>query len=186
MDRDSPFAAWADALKGAAQPDVESTPTPSRVERERELVEHSTRIYGQRWAERFARTGDLGAEMVLRNPAVYTDRDTIAKLPPEMEAAWARLQHQTVDTLRAMNWDAWQQETRFGDPNPLALLQQRVAANAVPTHFRGIVGRLIRDSTELFAQSVRHVPGDTRYFAGNAAAARIQPPVERAGRTGLG
>jgi hypothetical protein len=127
---------------------------------------------GDSWAALYAdrSAGKLpsSAEIVLRNPSVYVHDVSPRQLPEGLQDRWLAVMEFTdavVQQAKTVDHE-WGREV-----NSLEKLQSLVFSGEIDPAYRGAVGDVMRASSRLFAESVREVPGNTRYYAGNVIAA---------------
>jgi hypothetical protein len=141
-------------------------------------------ILGEEWARIYADPNvpiNNRAEMILRNPSVYLQDVDPAQLPGELPVQWQRL-------LGFCDGLAAQADTEPVSWAPhvhgLEKLQTMVQGGRVDPGFRGPVGFVIRSASNLFAESLPHVPGpmNPAYYQANldSAEASLQRQLPEA------
>lgn len=132
-----------------------------------ELVADTQANLGQEWAAIYGNPTiepDKSAEIILRNPSVYLHDVSPNQLPEELQKKWTdSLSY--ADTI-AENASTEQQE--WGrEVSGFEKLQSLVRDGEIKSTHRGAVADIMRSASALFAESTLHVPGNTKYYAGN-------------------
>ncbi len=104
------------------------------------------------------------AEIVLRNPAVYIENINLPSLPEELQDRWRKLLTFSKSLTAIAATEPISDDAKI---NGLHDVQQLVFTDRVNPDFRGSVGDLMRASSALFAESTKHIAGDTHYYQGN-------------------
>lgn len=142
------------------------TPAPAEAT---DVASIATRqaVLGEEWARIYSDPNlpiNNRAEMVLRNPSVYLNDIDPAKLPEGLQDRWHNL-------LGFCDGLAAQADTGTASWTPeahgLEKIQTMVQGGRVDPSHRKNVGFVIRSSSNLFAESVPHIPGNTAYYQAN-------------------
>ncbi len=124
------------------------------------------RQVGLEWADFYAANiePDNGAEIVLRNPAVYLRDVRPIQLPEKLRKEWVGL----LEYSDAVAKVASTEDSGFSnDTSGIEKIQSLMNSGRINSDFRGSVGDIMRISSRLFAESIVVVPGNTSYYAGN-------------------
>ncbi len=126
----------------------------------------------QEWATLYAdpgrEQGSKSAEIVLRNPLVYLRDVNPQSLPEELQTRW----HKLLDFSEALAVAAATRPVEWGaDVVGLEKIQGLVRDGDIDPAFRGSVADVMKASSALFADSTQHIPGNTKYYAGNVRGA---------------
>jgi hypothetical protein len=128
---------------------------------------------GQEWAAAYTDMSQevppASAELALRNPQVYMqDSRLVASLPPGLRERWNRLDAfaQGVASRGETRPKEWSEQA-----SGLDKVQSLVESGEMSPSVRGGVGDVIRESSDLFADSVVIYPGNLKYLQGNVLGA---------------
>ena len=109
----------------------------------------------------------------MRNPTVYArdHQDAIRKLPAELQGKWRGLDS-FCNALASVNDEGHQWMPVV---NGIGKVQYLMSCNQIGSEWMGALADVLRESSKVFAASIRLQPVDTHYFAGNAysAASRV-------------
>lgn len=124
------------------------------------------RALGAEWAQLYAAGLSHAdrAEIGLRNPLLYLEDGNPSQLPPDLQVRWTEL----LELGEAVYGTVATDRTRWASGvTGLARLRSCIANNRIKPELRGAVAHVLQTASELFADSVVIVPGDTAFFAGN-------------------
>lgn len=117
------------------------------------------------------------AEIVLRNPLAYLRDVSLDSLPETLGERWRQVNGWANDiadkcVTERMEWGQ--------GLNGLEKLQNLVDKGKVDPFYRDMVAGVMVSSSNVFAESTKHVPGNTRYFEGNVIGAmnRLNYPAQ--------
>lgn len=134
----------------------ESLTSPSVAEQQRQL--------GAEWADVYANAPVQSAEIALRNPAVYVRDEDITSLPEGLQGRWSEI----LDTSEKLVSAAETTVSEWGTGiSGLDKLQTRMFDGQLKTEYSAPIAQIIRDASELFAESSQFRAGNTEYYAGN-------------------
>jgi len=141
-----------------------------------ELVADTQANLGQEWAAVYGDMNieaDNSAEIILRNPSVYLHDVSPRQLPGELQEKWT----DALSYADTIAQHAATQQHKWGrDVGGFEKLQSLVRDGEVkPTH-RGAIADIMRSASTLFAESTKHVAGNTKYYAGNLMGAASRLP----------
>lgn len=131
-----------------------------------QTIADQQRALGAEWAQLYAAGLSHAdrAEIGLRNPLLYLEDASPSQLPPDLQARWMGL----LELGDAAYDTAATDQTRWAPGvTGLARLQSCVANDRIKPEHRSAVAQVLHAASELFADSVVIVPGDTVFFAGN-------------------
>ncbi len=134
------------------------------------------RVVGEQWATAYAEQPAGSAEIVLRNPAVYLNDVNTFQLPGEQQEKWGKLSDAADAAVRIAGTV---EHTWSSSSTPLERLQSLVRDKEIDPNYRSIVADIMRVSSDLFAESVEIVPGNTNYYAGNVLGAESWLPKQK-------
>jgi hypothetical protein len=126
-------------------------------------------LIGRYQAELGQEVPPASAELALRNPQVYMqDSRLVASLPPGLRERWNRLDAfaQGVASRGETRPKEWSEQA-----SGLDKVQSLVESGEMSPSVRGGVGDVIRESSDLFADSVVIYPGNLKYLQGNVLGA---------------
>lgn len=136
------------------------------------LVAEMQAELGHDWAEHYRHNPqDRGAEIILRNPAVYLGDVNRNLLPEGLQGGW-------INLLKFANVTAEVADTKpdghdwAEGVNGVEKIQWLVNGGFVAPHYANAVEQVIREASDLFDASTREQPGNTKYYAGNVIAAQ--------------
>lgn len=139
-----------------------------------ELVADLQTQLGQEWAAIYAdpqQELDASAEIILRNPSVYLHSVSPRQLPEELQTRWA----ETLEFADLLADKAAVKPHQWGTPtnrvSGLEKLQSLVRDSEIKPEYRGSVADIMRNSSALFGESLKHARGDVKYYAGNVMGA---------------
>jgi hypothetical protein len=143
-----------------------------------ELVQEQRRL-GAEWADAYAAAEYplSGAEIVLRNPSVYLHDVDIKQLPDDLQRRWTGVNHLAdgvVSLTTAADQSRWSPGT-----SGVAKLQHLMVAGELGTDSKGATADVLKAASEVFADSARILPGNTKYYAGNVKAMGSWLKVDR-------
>src|ERR1700722_20892396 len=142
-----------------SRPKTEMVNTPSLGEQQATLGREGAKIFRD-----FSIPLDSSAEIVLRNPAAYSRNLDKIDLPEILKDRWIRiLNYSDYLTKRAAKQThTWEEDEK--DLNGLEKLRQLVGAGNINSGFRDEVAGVMEGASELFAESIETVPGDTKSY----------------------
>lgn len=144
----------------------------SQLETDPMAVADQQVIWAKKWAELYsdpeAGKPPKSAEIILRNPQVYVTELERGHLPKELETKW----HQLLDFCDSLATTAANETIDWGENSSgLDKIQNLVFTGRVNADYRASIGDVMRNSSALLAESTKHVPGNTKYMAGNVYSA---------------
>jgi len=139
-------------------------------------VAHMQADYGIKWANALRNANNdeelrklsRDSEITLRNPAVYSRGDfDLSGLPDSLAVRWSNLLKLSDGLAAVMDVDDnnWSKSD-----TGLSKVQHELISGRMNIAFKGTLADVIAESSLLFSESTAYVPGDTRYFYGNAYA----------------
>lgn len=123
------------------------------------------------WANIYANPDiepDKGAEIILRNPSIYLDDVERRSLPEDLQLGWQKVEALADQVAESgatedMEWGI--------DTTGLGKVQSLVFSGRMNPMLRGSVADIMRISSGLLSESMKHAPGRQSYYAGNVRAA---------------
>lgn len=128
--------------------------------------------------------GEYRAEIVLRNPMAYADdtiryrlpdepdeiepRSNLERLREDMKTRWSNVQQLCDDLAACISILPTDRTGKAG----LEKMHRLVATGNIKPDLQVVAGDVMRAASELFAESVVLVPGDTEHYETNVKIAR--------------
>jgi hypothetical protein len=139
-----------------------------------ELVADMQAALGREWAAEYGNPDNEmnpSAEIILRNPSVYLHEVRPGHLPDDLRKRWEDVLELSdlVAEQAATEQHTWGSATNR--VSGLEKIQALVRDGEIKETYRGAVADIMRNSSDVFAESTKYVKGNTQYFAGNVIGA---------------
>lgn len=157
--------------------------TTEKVVSDPQLVAQKQVVLASQWAELYedsnSEQGPSSAEIVLRNPAMYLGDIDPNLLPDELQDKWQKfIEYCDFLAKQATGSSAEQNSNLIGVEKILALVRD----GEYNPDYRGDMAEVMRQSSSLFAESVKHIPGNSKYYEGNVQGATSRLEREQSRR----